>query len=59
MKPTGPALSFRTGLPPESTVSTQLYLLFLLKSFMRDLSFVLMKTTIFKVLNRDPEVEIP
>lgn len=59
VKPKGPALSFRTGLPPKDSEHTELYLLFLLKSFMRDLSFVLMKTTIFKALNCDPGVEIP
>lgn len=48
-KPKRIALSCRTRLPPERPVSAHNYLLFLLKSFMRDLSFVLMKTTIFKV----------
>lgn len=56
VKPKGAALFLQDPLPPETTASTHNYLLFLLKSFMRDLSFVLMKTTIFKVLNCDPEV---
>lgn len=49
-------LHFPFRLYLQRAASTHNYLLFLLKNFMRDLSFVLMKTTIFQVLSCNPGV---
>lgn len=51
-----PELRSPAGLLPRRTASMHGYLLFLLKSFTRDVSFLLMKTTIFKAFGCDPGV---